>query len=548
MIFIGSYLKLIYMNFKNLAILLIFSSFLGFCSEEASEPKNNLNDCVKNVLSPTDYDKFINNEITLEPYAELIENCMDGNLVTTTINSEEDTSLATTVDSTTTTTQTKSLSQNLKGFTEKAVNASDKWPIIYAFNQIEDTSTKHQISKTKALVEASKVEIIQIIFSNCKSNEVKFSEVTLQQSEQLEFTNENCRKGISLNSFKYLLVKNLNHEIALYGDGSYINTETEEAGCCHTLNLLDLVREHTKNINTFFSTTTTTTTTTTTIPYPPSIVFDSCPSEAKPGDTITYNYRVSGPSSRITTINFKLSLNEVIEVEDLIENNPNLALPGKSEEIAYSYEYVVPDIQNPTNINFSVYAVNERGNPKEQICSTSLVLPERTVPDLKKLEVYAGEGYEYDIGDYAPYQSTGYISGRTFRVKTNLLLEDTLDTVTFTLTPHEAIGTVFLVCERVFDKTTIYPAGYEIDCTVDYPPGRVNRFVPYNKRDREWQGWYRLDVYMIDGAGNTNTIQYCKALRIVGGWQSSYSDNTTYEYSGYYWQYWNEVYRNRGQC
>ena len=78
------------MNFKNLAILLIFSSFLGFCSEEASAPKNNLNDCIKNVLSPTDYDKFIENEITLEPYGELIENCMDGNLVTTTINAEEE--------------------------------------------------------------------------------------------------------------------------------------------------------------------------------------------------------------------------------------------------------------------------------------------------------------------------------------------------------------------------------------------------------------------------------------------------------------------------
>ena len=67
-----------------------------------------------------------------------------------------------------------------------------------------------------------------MIFSNCESNQVKFSEVTLQQSEQLEFTNENCRKGISLNSFNYLLVKNLNHEIALYGDGNYINTKQKK--------------------------------------------------------------------------------------------------------------------------------------------------------------------------------------------------------------------------------------------------------------------------------------------------------------------------------
>ena len=105
-----------------------------------------------------------------------------------------------------------------------------------------------------------------------------------------------------------------------------------------------------------------------------------------------------------------------------------------------------------------------------------------------------------------------------------------------------------LVCEKVFDKTTLYPAGYEIDCSVDYPSSEIKRFVPYNKRDREWQGWYRLDIQLIDGVGNTNTVQYCKALRIVGGWQSSYSDTTTYQYNGYYWQYWNEVYRNKGQC
>ena len=140
---------------------------------------------------------------------------MNGNLVTTTI-ALKNNNVATTIDSTTTSLQKpKSETQILKGFTETALSASDTWPIIYTFNQIKDTSTKHEISKTTALVESSKVETIQMIFSNCESNQVKFSEVTLQQSEQLEFTNENCRKGISLNSFNYLLVKNLNHEIAL---------------------------------------------------------------------------------------------------------------------------------------------------------------------------------------------------------------------------------------------------------------------------------------------------------------------------------------------
>ena len=94
------------MYYKNLAILVIFVAFLGFCSGEVSTPKNNLNDCIKNVLSPTDYEKFLSNEITLEPYEELIQNCVDGNLVTTTLSFEQDTSLASPAESTTTTTKT----------------------------------------------------------------------------------------------------------------------------------------------------------------------------------------------------------------------------------------------------------------------------------------------------------------------------------------------------------------------------------------------------------------------------------------------------------
>ena len=148
------------MHYKNLAILVIFATFLGFCSEEVSTPKNNLNDCIKNVLSPTDYEKFLSNEITLEPYEELIQNCVDGNLVTTTLSLEQDTSLASPAESTTTTTKAETSSQGLEN-----TSYSDKWPIVYAFNQIVDTSTKHGVSKTTALVESSKVEIIQMIFS-----------------------------------------------------------------------------------------------------------------------------------------------------------------------------------------------------------------------------------------------------------------------------------------------------------------------------------------------------------------------------------------------
>ena len=70
------------------------------------------------------------------------------------------------------------------------------------------------------------------------------------------------------------------------------------------------------------------------------------------------------------------------------------------------------------------------------------------------------------------------ITGRTFRVKTYLLNEDSLKSVQFTLTPHEAIGTVFLTCDSQFDQNITYTAGHEIICVVDYPINEVKRFVP----------------------------------------------------------------------
>ena len=88
----------------------------------------------------------------------------------------------------------------------------------------------------------------------------------------------------------------------------------------------------------------------------------------------------------------------------------------------------------------------------------------------------------------------------------------------------------------------------EILCVIDYPTGEVNRFVPWNKTSREWQGWYRLDVELVDGSGNSKTIQYCKVLRIVGGYQSSWTDTVTYTEYDYFAQQWTEVYKNTGQC
>ena len=219
----------------------------------------------------------------------------------------------------------------------------------------------------------------------------------------------------------------------------------------------------------------------------------------------------------------------------------------QSKEIEYSFEYLVPEVENETNITFVVYAVNERGNPYELSCTTKIEIPEKIAPDLGYLEVYGGRGYNSYDGMYAPHQSTGYLPGRTFRVKTYLLNEDSLKSVQFTLTPHEAIGTVFLTCDSQFDQNITYTAGHEIICVVDYPINEVKRFVPYNKTSRQWQGWYRLDVRLEDANGNINNIQFCKALRIVGGYQY-FSGTVSYNYYSYTSQYWTEVYRNNGQC
>ena len=66
-------------SIKNFFVLLL-AIFLMFCSNENTNTQISLNDCIKNILSPTDYEKFLNNEITLEPYQELIDNCLAGNL------------------------------------------------------------------------------------------------------------------------------------------------------------------------------------------------------------------------------------------------------------------------------------------------------------------------------------------------------------------------------------------------------------------------------------------------------------------------------------
>ena len=184
----------------------------------------------------------------------------------------------------------------------------------------------------------------------------------------------------------------------------------------------------------------------------------------------------------MTSIKYEIDLNGSSVVDDSIENN-NLALPGLAENVSYEYKYTIPSVNESTNVSFTVTATNQRGDESIANCSSSIEI-DKSAPDLGTLEVYAGYSYSSSVGDWAPYQSTGYLNGRTFRVRSSLIYDDTLKYISFTLTPHEAIGSEFLNCRLDYDSQTIYVSGAEILCVVNYPSSEVKRFVPWNKTSR----------------------------------------------------------------
>ena len=295
------------------------------------------------------------------------------------------------------------------------------------------------------------------------------------------------------------------------------------------------------------------TTNTTIFSAPPTIKFDSCPEEVSIGENIVYAYTVGGTSTEVSSIKFELFKNSELIAEDYLENNSNLSLPQSSNAIKYFYEYSVPTILEESTLQFNVYAINQQGVSSELSCISNIEMPEQTPPDLSRVSISAGYDVNYDIGEYAPHHSTGYINYFKFKVRGYLLEEDSLKSVSFMLTPHEALGSKFIICNRDFDQNIIYPSNFEIYCEMEYPDENVKRFVPYNKTNRDWQGWYRLDVTLVDGNNNSKTIQYCKALRIVGGYQYDYSDTTSYYRYSYYSQRWSEIFRNdkginKGKC
>jgi len=247
-------------------LLVMMAIVLVFCSNENTDTQISLNNCIENILSPTDYEKFLNKEITLEPYQELIDECLAGNLEISSV-SNTAVEVNEVENKETTTTSLAFTIQPVKGFTSEATNASDKWPMIYKFENIVDESSDYKFSTTVNII-GTRVEEIKLVFQSCQSNVYKFATVDIEQNELAEFKNKDCNQNLSIQSFQYLEIKNLNDTIRLYLDKKYTHENTQNTiyGCCHELNLGYLVNEYIKSVKTYFTTTTTSTTTTTVPP------------------------------------------------------------------------------------------------------------------------------------------------------------------------------------------------------------------------------------------------------------------------------------------
>ena len=79
----------------------------------------------------------------------------------------------------------------------------------------------------------------------------------------------------------------------------------------------------------------------------------------------------------------------------------------------------------------STTATNQRGDESIANCSSSIEI-DKSAPDLGTLR-FMLVTHSSSVGDWAPYQTTGYLNGRTFRVRSSLMNDDTLKYISFTL-------------------------------------------------------------------------------------------------------------------
>ena len=216
-------------------LLVLVAIVLVFCSNENTNTQISLNDCIENILSPTDYEKFLNKNY-IRTLSKLIDDCLAGNLeISLMSNTVVEASKVENEETTTTSTTEIKTNKIIAGFTTEATNASEKWPMIYKFENTSDISESHKIAKTST-INSSRVENLQLVFNNCESNVINLETVDINQKQEIIIVNEDCRQGITINSFKHLILSNLNFEIKLFKNGKFENVTTGDSGCCHALN------------------------------------------------------------------------------------------------------------------------------------------------------------------------------------------------------------------------------------------------------------------------------------------------------------------------
>lgn len=497
------------MKLHKTFFILFLVIFFNFCSNENLNTEISLNDCVKNILSPTDYEKFLNNEITLGPYQELIDDCLAGNLEISSIsNTEAEANKVENEETTTTSTTEIKTNKSVVGFTTEATNASEKWPMIYNFENISDISESHKVAKTSTTINSSRVENLQLVFNNCESNVINLDTVDINQNQEIIIVNEDCRQGITINSFKHLILSNLNFEIKLFKNGKFENLTTGESGCCHTLNIEELISSHTSYINTFFNTTTTTTTT---IPYPPTAEIKVCPDTSENNVTLSFPFIVNAPSSKVTSIRIKTFLNGSVSGEVYLENNPTIELTQKNQFTEYTYEFEIPN----TNLNsgiFEIYVRNERGQETTVQCSFNIFVPDRSAPG------------PFGTVLMRPVEMDRYDGYTTFEATTQLLNDDIIKRYTYKLISNEFNDEIFK-CEVSFSSGKEIKYGTELYCSkyMRLFSSSFPSYVSYSQRDDSGLssnnvGWYRLELEVEDMAGNIGLYKSCQALRVYQIW------------------------------
>ena len=149
----------------------------SFCSTATSESSGYTYDqCVTKTLSEGDYEKWLNDEIDLSQFEELINKCLTGEIdfseessVETQVSNDSPQSTnATTNDTTANDTQTTTTKlSNIRGFNSDTSEDIEQWPMVYSFDNLEDISIKHSQDIISGTFSGTKVKELQLIFNNC---------------------------------------------------------------------------------------------------------------------------------------------------------------------------------------------------------------------------------------------------------------------------------------------------------------------------------------------------------------------------------------------